>query len=275
MASFDIIESVGHAYRFLWDERRYLARLAAAPIIIKCICQLFIDSYGYETHFIRQALINLPAYFFEGWMLSHIVRFAFYGQRWPHQPTGPTLQQNDLAVLQDKAHGVLTGTAMYVLIRFLTMGILTALYTLAGPESSEAKQSADHINAGSLAIMIAGLAAGVWAFRLLWLYIPAAVGGPVLGFLRNVRGMTISFSLIGAALVCFMPLTFLSALLVSVIVQPYHAEGIVVPYFIEMMVDLYCACADTAIYILITYALSMGLKGYIFVTPDSANDKRS
>ena len=99
----DVVESVDYGYRFLWRERAYLMHIAAAPLAIKAICLLVLIGLGWERDFIRSALVMLPAYFAEGWMLAHLIRLVFYDQRWPFQPTGD--KARDQMLLQDRIFG--------------------------------------------------------------------------------------------------------------------------------------------------------------------------
>ena len=202
MASHDIIDSVGHAYRFLWFERRYLLRLALLPMIVKLVCYSAVLAYGYELHFIRRGLVMLPSYFVDGWMLSHIVRYAIFGQRWPFRnDAGP-----DVGNLQDRAQGILAGTATYVLTRFLLDGLM-AVYFVPIMAASQVAESAPPPDLPGwvtvfLILMFAGI---IWSFRLVWLFVPAAVNYPMRRFLREVRPFMTSFHMIGAWLVTTLP----------------------------------------------------------------------
>ena len=88
MASFDIIDAAGRGYSKVWEEKTYLYQLAVIPVVIKFVCYLTIQALDWEENFIRQALVMLPSYFADGWMLSHFVRLIFLDQRWPFKPSG-------------------------------------------------------------------------------------------------------------------------------------------------------------------------------------------
>ncbi len=237
------------------------------------ICQMVIDAFGYETHFIRQALIGLPAFFAEGWMVSHIVRFAIYGQRWPYQPQNGTLGPGDLAVLQDKARGILAGTAMFVSIRFLALGLFAVIYYMASGSPDQPQAAADKAASpeqpfstgpeGFIGALLL-LAASLWAFRLLWIYIPAAAGVPVGAFLNRIRGMGISFSLLGVTLVGFLPLSFLFVIVAATIARPFGGDDHALPYAVETLLGLGWVMTDTAISIVLTFALTWGLARFMF-----------
>jgi hypothetical protein len=53
------------------------------------------------------------------------------------------------------------------------------------------------------------LAVVIWAFRFLWLYVPAALGYSVSGFLKRIRPYYFSLSMLATWLLCFLPLAVL------------------------------------------------------------------
>ena len=122
MAAFDVIEAGGKGYSFAWAERRYLLRLALVPLLIKLVCHTVVLTFEWQTDFMRQALVMLPSYFADGWLMAHLVRLVFLEQRWPFRPTGN--KEQDLTVLEDRARGVLSGVLVFALIKFLLAGVV-------------------------------------------------------------------------------------------------------------------------------------------------------
>lgn len=254
MASFDIIDSASYAYKLVWTERRYLARMALVPVAVQVFCQAGVTAFGWQTDFIRQALIMLPSYFTEGWLFSHLVRLIFLGQRWPFRPTGN--RDNDVAMLQDRAQGIMGGTLFYVVIRFLMAGVATLMYGVSQEISPDKTESPD------TALILAGVALMVffiWGFRLLWLYIPAALNVPVRGFLSAIRGFSTSLYLMGAWLVSFMPLmmvyVFVTSFIVSLAGSP---EAIPLPA--KVTIDIFRTAIDIAIGTLATASIAHGIR---------------
>jgi hypothetical protein len=265
----EIIDPVGHAYRFLWIERRYIARLAALPLLVKFGCNLAAEALGYDMNFIRMALLMLPSFFMDGWLLAHIVRFAALGQRWPYQPknassaTGPS---GEMEMLSDRAHGILTGIAAYMLIRFLMTGLLAFLYAAAphdvlpGATMGEVPgEPPPIVSPAAYLCALLVLFIGLWAFRLVWLYIPAALNVPMLSFLRSLRGTGGSLAMLGLWLIADLPLVVVFLALTSVLVEPFGSlEHTPLP--MRAALDGCWSLADTLIGVVTTYAMSIALK---------------
>jgi hypothetical protein len=222
MASFDFIETSVKGYRFAWGERRYIARLAAMPLLIKFVCFVSILSLGWEQEYLKQAIVMLPSFFAEGWLVCHIIRLIFLDQRWPFRPTGD--EKKDMEVIEDRARGIMSGTIMYVLIKFILTGGLSALSVdqsmLEAPTGGEVDQQPLIMLAMSVALLVFM----VWAFRFMWLYIPVALNYSIPRYLRDVQGYSTSFYMIGTWLICFFPIT-LVLIFASLLVIVPGAEG--------------------------------------------------
>lgn len=217
MASFDVIDAAMQGYRWLWAERRYLARLALAPVLVKFVCTITVLSLGVSENFVRQALIFLPDYFTEGWLLAHVVRLQFLGQRWPFRPTGD--KAADEAVLRDRFRGVMAGTLVYVLSRYLFAGAMQLMQMIeAGVMPPTGAQEVTSAMAASLLAMMAMFVVFIWCFRLMWMFIPATLNVPVGACLRMMgRRFMPSIYMIGAWLVCFVPIMFMFQLVGSLL----------------------------------------------------------
>ena len=261
MASFDVIEASGFAYRLLWGERRYLMRLALVPLLVQIVCHAGVAIFGWETQFIKQALMMLPSYFTDGWMLAHLTRLIFLDQRWPFRPTGD--RTKDMAMLQDRAQGIMGGTLFYVVIRFLMAGVLEGTYIVSQqttPESAGASPAAPFFALGALALLVFM----VWGFRFLWLYIPAALNAPVRDFLAAIRGFGASFYMMGAWLVSFVPLLmayiFVTTFLFSLAGVEAGAGPETLPLSLKITIEVLRALMDLTIRILSTAAIAYGIR---------------
>ncbi len=260
MASFDIITAAGLAYRLTWTERHYLLRLAAVPMVVKLVCHGTMQVLGFETMFVRQALLMLPSYLFDGWLLAHVIRLVFYGQRWPFRPGGA----NDMAVFRDRAQGIMTGAVSYALTRFLMTGLFAAVYasaSTAGLHDAAGPASPPEGRPGAMIAVMLLMAGMIWSFRLFWFYIPAAANIPFFWFMKRLRGLGSSFYMLGAWLVCFLPVLFLFIAATSLLAQPFAGQnGLEIPLVLNAVFSLLWVATDTVIEILTTFALAIGLK---------------
>lgn len=252
MASFDVIDAAQHGYRQLWAERAYLMRLAMVPIFVKFICLVTAMTLDLGNNYIRHALIFLPDYFTEGWMLAHVVRLAFLGQRWPFRPTGDNAA--DELILRDRFRGVMAATLIYVLTRFIGAGALHFL--LAADAAMTRSAEAEQLNGGVFLLALVTLIIMLWSVRLVWLYIPAALNFPARDYLRAVgRGLMPSFYMIGAWMVCTVPVIFIWKLLATflIVLAGGPSAGV------EFMIAALQAGTETTTKIIATFALGWGI----------------
>lgn len=263
MASFDVINAAGNAYLSSWNARHYLVRLAFAPLALKLLCYVMAWAFsrGEEgdaySHYMTFMLIMLPAFFAEGWMLSHYTRHLVLGQTWPFRPTGN--MDDDLAVLKVRARGVLSGMIVFVLVN-MVMGFLIAMagqYMMPYVHLDGAAD-ADKIPPYVGLVSLVSLVGIFWGFRLLWLYIPLALNIDALDYLRSVRGFQTSLYMIGVWLVCFMPFFLALRLIAGLTAVPFGmAFGETGAYFIMI---IFTVLADTLKSIVTTAGITFGLR---------------
>lgn len=199
MAQFDLIIAAGKAYQTSWLERGYLLRLVIAPFFAKALCYLLAFSYGFQGNPLALTLCLVPAYFLEGWMLSHYVRLLTLGHRWPFQPTGDL--QADLPVLRRRARGVMAGTLSYVLINMALGGMIGTLTQIMPAPDADPSTVPPGIALSMIPLMILM----IWGFRFIWTYIPIAANIDARLYAQTVRGYLTSFPLIGLWLICIIP----------------------------------------------------------------------
>ncbi|HEY8189369.1 MAG TPA: hypothetical protein VIF12_01685 [Micavibrio sp.] len=250
----DVVESVDYGYRFLWREHAYLMRIAVAPVAIKIICLLVLIGLGWEQNFIRSALVMLPSYLAEGWMLAHLIRLVFYDQRWPFEPTGD--QVRDATLLQDRIFGVTGGALFYALIKFLLSGLLAFLAQMqtAVIQTDPALRGEPSEIAIIAAFLI--LLATLWSFRLIFLYVPASAGIGVRSLILQRRGLLVSIQLMGIWLVSFVPFAMLLLVLTTGLMG---GEGSVAVANRFLIVVVQAVC-DTLISIVSTMGIALALR---------------
>lgn len=253
---FNIINSARAGYEFLVSERRYLLRLALIPALVKLICYVAALSLGFENNVVRMSLILLPASLMEGWMLAHAIRLITLGQRWPFQPTGDT--DADMAVLRVRMHGVMGGLVAYALINVLLAGLLATMTGLL-PHMPEGGQPAP-IDAGRAILMLAVMGGTLWAFPLLWVFIPLSLSMDAREWLREVRGFRFSLPMIAVWLLCYLPVAAIMMLGISAIISPFP-EG-QVPAGARFSVMILSVVLDTVKALLGTAGMTFALGDY-------------
>ena len=213
MAAFDIIDAAGNGYKIVWNERNYLARLAFVPLMIKLICHIAVYALDWQDQYFRQALVMLPSFIADGWMLAHQIRLIFLDQRWPYRPTGN--ETKDIRILETRARGIMAGMLMFATIRFLMAGFMA--YFLSRGEQAAPLESAPpgSINLAATMMAMVLVMFSIWAFRFLWYYIPAALNYPLRKFTRDIGEFKTSFYMIGTWLVGYIPLFFILIMLIE------------------------------------------------------------
>ncbi|MCB1556091.1 MAG: hypothetical protein KDJ15_02135 [Alphaproteobacteria bacterium] len=267
MPSFNVIDAAGNGYRTIWEERFYLLRLALVPVLIKLVCQITVIALGWEEHMFRQALVMLPSFFAEGWMVAHLVRLIYLGHRWPFRPSGD--EARDMAMIAMRARGVIGGMLTFTVIRFLLAG-LVGVFLMIEP-SVMPPEIAEHPTHAELSVsgpaMLGGLfllVASLWAFRLLWLYVPAAVDYPLGRFLRRLRGFSVSIHMLGAWMIAAVPVFFVMMSLLSILFGPYQPGT--APEGVQFLGACLVVVLDTVATLTTTAAIACGLKPFIVET---------
>lgn len=255
MASFDIIDAAGHGYSRAWAERAYLVRLALIPAIVKLACLVAIFTLEYQDNFLRQALVMIPAFFTEGWLLAHVVRLFVLNERWPFAPTGSP--EEDQRLMRERTRAVMGCIIMYVILKFAQTGAMEIIYT----SSQTAAPPADpaQFNAAGMIAALVFLALLIWLFRFAFAYIPLAVNGTLGGYVRLLSGYKISFYLIGTWLLCFVPSLLVVASVSGLILSPYETVADV-PAAMSFIVIAVQVVFDTTIAIVSTIAIAWALQ---------------
>lgn len=206
MAYLDITQAAAKAYKTVWGERDYILRLAAIPFMLKLFCfSIAINYAGQPEDHLRFTLIMLPALLAEGWMVSHLVRLLVLGQRWPFKPTGNL--EADLAVLEVRARGILSGMIVFVLINMAIGGFMAFVGNYIMPYMPQDAAAAETVQIpGNVAFLSFVLLVSIfWGVRVMWMFIPYAIGMNWRSYLMPLRGVSTSVHMIGLWLLCFIP----------------------------------------------------------------------
>jgi hypothetical protein len=267
MASYDFVETSMMGYGLAWKERTYLGRLASIPLFIKFVCAVTVISLGWETDYFKQAIIMTPSYFAEGWLLSHMIRLIFLGQRWPFRPTGD--EKKDMEVIEDRAHGIMAGTVTYALIQFLITGVYAAFANESGGEVSSEVGVSYHLI--MVLVSFAFLIFTIWAFRFIWVYIPCALNYSLRSFARHVRGLSTSFYMLGTWMICSLPTAMVMVVVILSLRAPGAGSGAMITEFTIVMFQV---LMTTVISIISTAGICYSIQELVLKSDKaSVNDK--
>ena len=218
---FDLIDAASFGYGAVWNERMYLLRLMIVPILIKFATMVIIVAQGYNESPLSQGLALIPATLVEGWLLAQWLRTLIKSERWPvilyDEPDEQTL-----SYLMTRAQGIVSCCLIYVLLmlvtHFLKFGYEGLIATYMPKEVIESGAPQD---VRLLPFIIIAMVAGLWSFRLFWLYIPFSVLVRPLEYLKYMGGFTASLRLLGLFLIGMVPTLVVASLISSVIVAPF------------------------------------------------------
>ncbi len=221
MASFDFIEASSRGYDFVWSNRGYLARVSFPVIFVKIACFLTVFVLGAQNMYLRQGLILMPGHVLEALLVVGVIRYILFAE--PIHVWGnvvlPKKTKSLIAPyegMMPKRQAIQAAIAMYLLLKVFetsVAGMIMDSGTLqnVGPDPEVDLGVHPFVKAMSLLAMFGFLA---WSFRLLWLYIPLAMGFSMRGFLKKVAGLQSSIFMIATWFVCFAPpIVFLVAII--------------------------------------------------------------
>ena len=199
MANFQFIEAAGKGYKFVWDERGFLIRLVALPLLIKIASFMLVVSLGLQDNLLRQGLILIPSYFMEGWVVAHAIRLAIFGE------IGPLHDVHNRNI-------IMATSILYALIK-LSSSLVAGMMMTGEDVKQSINASQIDANAGIVFGVAFMLAFALWAFRFFWIYVPMAMGCPLHIFLKKIQGFGASFHMLGLwAITAIPPIMTLLAL---------------------------------------------------------------
>ncbi len=252
MASFDIIETSGKAYITAWTERSFLLSLMLVPFIIKAVFFGIVVLLEFQDNMFRMTLVMLPSYFMEGWMIAHITRFIFFGERWPVKLSGDT--ETDVAYIAQRGRAVFAAIILYTLLKMVQNGVSAPLLG-----NEEYLKNMSENNEATMAAFITAMAMGaliIWAFKFLFMHIALSVDISIKEYSAKLRGVTPSLYLLGAWLTCYIPVMICGFLLFNIL-APVMTGSANVLLLGQLVIMTF---ADTAAVAVVTICFSIAFK---------------
>ncbi len=201
MAQFDFVESASAGYRFIWKARRNIARMAAIPFFVKMGSYAAISLWALEENFLRQGLVQLPAFFLEGFVVALVIRMALFEENYTNLfQFGAGLRGK---IPEERYRAIMAAVAIYMLTKLvasLFAGTMMAAQEIEKMPGMPEPQGSVFVTSAMILIFM------LWAFRFFWLYVPAAMGISIAAFLKIIQSYSTSFYILGLWLLCFVPL---------------------------------------------------------------------
>lgn len=195
MARFDVVDATAQGYRFLWQQRRFIARIALLPMVFKFLSFFTVVTLGQEDNLLRQGLILLPAYFIDGIVICFLVRLALF-----QVERG---QETVLKIENFFASSVMAAAVMFALIKLVLSAMTGVIYasSVGGGKDLATQEPNALMFVGAIFFLIFTF----WAFRLLWAHIPVLLEISLLEYLKRLKGMMSSVFLGGTWIMCSLP----------------------------------------------------------------------
>lgn len=248
MAEFSAIKAAAQGYNFVWQKRDYIARAAIPVVLVKIVSVMVLYALGFDVvmdvtagadgrptgvqfdsvQLLRQNLILLPAVAVQGLFFVGLVRFALY--REPILTLGRVKADmgEDVAGFprivgtHNRIRGIRAAVALYLLVYVVQSGIVGGVlgFVDSAPvpqgvdgeaAATAASTAAQDISGATIIAMLAMVLAIIWLFRILWIFIPAAMDYPLKRYLKRIRGMQSSVSMVLTWLICFIPMSIMFA----------------------------------------------------------------
>lgn len=246
MASFDFVEAASDAYKFVWKKRQILAGLAAIPVLVKAVTLAGIIFLGLSENYLRQGLLLMPAYFLEGVLLVQVVRMAVL-EAGGSVKTSPVATQRAIA----------GGAALYLLTKVFLSFVVGLGFQLKEVEVPEASGDPD---VSKFMFLIMVLVLLIWAFRFLWIYILPALGYRIKDFLKKTRGYMLSFYILGAFFLCYVPFEILNQISYEALKMVFpHGEAGPTDAFLFARAPMISAF-DVAFSLVASVAMALGFR---------------
>lgn len=257
---FDAFELTRLGYHLVWNERHYWWRLFLPVFFIGFVGEITLQSLGWQTQFLRRALLMLPSYLAQGWMFSHLVRLVFYDQRYPFRPTGD--REKDLPILMEKARCIGGGALVYALLHYLLSGALAFMPQHPPTPPSPDDPSALPIVAFIISVILLGIL--VWLFRMMWLYVPVAAGRSIRAYLLALETRKVaSWRLIGVWMISSLPALLVVLLIESLLTSLFAPDAKTPADFGKGLTFIYIALEHASVVlsgIIATVSMAFGVK---------------
>ena len=198
MASFNIFSATKEGFQFVANNQKLIFRLGSIPILVKFICLVTSYHLGLEENALRKGLILFPAYLLEGYLICTLLRIAIFRHEAIIQPPGAESYEH----YKRRAADIQAGAIVYTLLKMIVAFIVGMLVVMAAPMQPEQSGEGGFT---SFLVAVFFIGAMIWAFRLLWLYVPVTFGYSMRQYMHKIQGFSFSFHLFSVWIMALLP----------------------------------------------------------------------
>lgn len=213
-SKFDMMNCAGWAYQSFWQKRQILFKAMLIPLLLKMGLNGYIFTQMPDASLLRQSLIRVPDFFFEGWLVVGFLYLIAFDRKSIPVPFGKQSGQEIKAGQTTMISAIL----IYVLTSLFLAGYSQAVFEVA-PFGVPNEQ--EQVAPEKLLVLTAAILFVVLQFRLLWMYIPKSFGLQVSEYLKQTGTAGLNLKLFGLWLIAIIPLSFVFFGIFGLLVDPY------------------------------------------------------
>jgi hypothetical protein len=232
---FNFVDSSTRGFEFTWNARASLLRFGILPLMVKILLTAALVTLDWHENFLRAGLVLFPAYLMEGAFIAMALRYAVLGE----MPGVALINPQSRKAMQ-------AAMIVYALIK-LCASFVIGYWQLFLKDLAPGGEP-EKLNPGEFLIFLAACTAIIWGFRLLWLYVPAALGISMRHFLGAIKPYYSSFPMMGIWFLTAMPI-FLGFIIITGVVGPVFGNPettrIIALVFISPFFELYMAVVSS------------------------------
>lgn len=207
------MEAMTDGYAFIKDNFTFLLKASLLPIGINfLITVLFMGDPMADSppdSIYMSFLLTLPGVVLFGWYIFVQTRLQIMGERFtdlPKEQEYRRSRRDDLTA--SLLCYILFKMVFMLLVQFMALGVIGAEGAGAGGPRP-----------GQSVVIISGLAAMVWATKFSVIHLVAAAGADLRDYVRRVKGLWFSFTLIGLGFIAMLPVLLVFVFLAGFLFQ--------------------------------------------------------
>ncbi|MAH04466.1 MAG: hypothetical protein NZ828_00665 [Alphaproteobacteria bacterium] len=277
---FDMIESAGTGYHYLFTERQYLIKLIAAPFIIKFVTILILSLLNIPQGHYAGNIALLPSIFAEGWLYAQVTRSFLFNERWPVMLSGE--KDRDTQKLNNRQTCILAAIITYALIHLAFYGVQSLMYiseedfqNLALVSAGETLPEGTSVSFTPAVTALIILVTAIFWFPLLWIYIAPAANIYFKDFYMTAIKQRLVFKMIACYMICLIPFIAALSIVRGFLVTALAIDAQNLSSAEQILVETITQFTALLIGIVSTVAMTEGMRGFFDKNKNTNTEKQN
>ncbi len=264
---FDMIESAGIGYHYLFNERAYLIKLIAAPFFIKLVTLLLLFAFDLTGNPLALNIALLPSFFAEGWLYAQVTRSFLFNERWPIALSGE--KERDALKLNNRQTCILASIIVFVLIHIAAYAVQSLMHfteqdlqNFALISVGETLPEGANISYTPIITMIVLLFSAIFWFPLLLIYIAPAANMYMTDFYMTAIKQRLVFKMVACYIICAIPFFAALSLVTNFLVTAFSINVQDVSAAEQILIGVIAEFTYLLIGITVTVATAAGMRSF-------------